>query len=435
MIEIRLKNIADRLGKSITDIARETGLNRNTVTDIYHGEVDGIKFSTIDALCDTYGLNLHDLIARKEFKIGGVPKSRIIKDIRSESPYFSWLFLDALHKPSEQYFDIGAGNIYAFFVGDRSEWYFDRVQVNRCAQRIYENFSEKNIGEVNASFIRARDQLMAYVSALADQPLEQYIGNDLIKTGRRLSELAADMLAVSAWIDAFDFGVRDDIVAQAQKAHGFTPMETSILMASGENSRSIIRRLDVLDLAEKCTKSNKKPEDFVIENREAKRFLHEYPFVSLADLASSITAYVSNTAWLANEKELLSHLSRKHAEEMRHVLRKHKIRLNPLAFFAKLAAWREERDEIEQYFRFQMRRILDVAAVRFHINPSFAPFLLPQELMHAQSGLIADHVLRHRGEDGFLLSLEHGTCNASEGERAISIQDDLASRYLSQLEL
>ena len=54
MISFRLKEVAERLGKNISEIAQETGLNRNTITALYHGRIDGIKFVTLEKLCEVY---------------------------------------------------------------------------------------------------------------------------------------------------------------------------------------------------------------------------------------------------------------------------------------------------------------------------------------------------------------------------------------------
>ncbi|MEN9558006.1 MAG: hypothetical protein RL141_375, partial [Candidatus Parcubacteria bacterium] len=194
MIEIKLQEIADRLGKNITDIARETGLNRNTITSLYHNNVDGIKFSTIDILCETYGITLQDLVVRKEFRIGAAPATKITREIHTTTPLFSWLTLQALHQPSKQYFEKGVGNLYAFFIRNDAEWYFNRTDVNRFARNAYEQYGRDGLDEIYATFERARDQLIVSLKGLSTQPIEHYISADLIKAFQRLNDLYADML-------------------------------------------------------------------------------------------------------------------------------------------------------------------------------------------------------------------------------------------------
>ena len=62
MIRLKLQNLAQDKGKTIMDIARETGLNRNTVTALYHNQADGIKFETIEKICSTYKVPLDSII-------------------------------------------------------------------------------------------------------------------------------------------------------------------------------------------------------------------------------------------------------------------------------------------------------------------------------------------------------------------------------------
>ncbi|MFA6100143.1 MAG: helix-turn-helix transcriptional regulator [Patescibacteria group bacterium] len=440
MIEIKLKEVADRLGKSLTDIARETGLHRNTVNDLYHGRVDGIKFATIDVLCDTYGLNLSDFIVRKEFRIGGAPSSKIVREIQEATPFFSWFRLNALHAPSPTYFDGGIGKIYAYFVRGEVELYFDRVEANRFARRAYERYGRAGLEDVTAAFIRSRDQLISFFDVLSTQPLERFISADLVKTLQRAGEAYADMLSVSAWIDVFDFGVRDDLLRQMRKTHSFSAADISILLASGKPTAYTARRSALLDLTDTFIKLHpKKPapdqgDAFVAENRDAKRYLRDYPFVSNAALAADIKAYASIPRALDEERNLLAHLPKRHADALKDVLRKHGMRANPLSFFAELAVWREERDEIDLRTRFHLSRILRIAAERFRLPLDVAPYLLPQEVKHAMNGLIGERALRFRSEQAMLVALERGEFKVYEGEDAVSVQDDLASRYASQIE-
>ncbi len=437
MIEVTLKEVAERLDKSISDIARETGLNRNTITDLFHNKVDGIKFSTIDTLCETYGLKLEDLVVRKEFRIGAAPASRIIREIRpSASPFFSWLYLNALHSPTRQFFDRGIGNVYAFFIRDGAEFYFDRREANRSARMIYEQYRRNGLDEIHQTFLRARDQLSSLIDTLSKQPLNQYVGPDLIKTFQRLTELSADFLSVSAWIDLLDFGVRDELVEQLKRAHGLSSAECSVLLASGDVTSSITRRIDLLKLAQTvlATKTSRTALDtFLTEHRDAKRFSLQYPHISLENLKEQLVAYCTHPQLIKSEFEELSQFPKSHVKTTRAILNAHNLRLNPFAFFATIASLRDEREEMSARIRFQMERILRVLAKRANLSSAGSHSLLPQELESSQSGLVSENTLKHRFEQGFLIALEQGSYRIHEGEQAVSVQDDLASRYLSQL--
>ncbi len=440
MIEIKLKEIAGRLGKSVMDISRETGLNRNTVSGLFHNQVDGIKFSTIDLLCDTYGLNFTDLLSRKESRVGAAPASRIVREIQTAAPFFSWFKLNALHAPSAAYFDGGIGKLYAFFIREGAELYIDRVEANRCAQAIYRRYGRSGLAGVHSAFVQAKDQLQSLLNTVSTQPIEQFIGTDLIKIFERVSDLYADSLAVSAWLDAFDYGTRDDLVRQIQKAHSFSAADISLLLTSGETTASVRRRIALLHLAKEFIRQspNNQTSDqirsFVSSHKDAQDYLKRYPFISKEALAASLRAYASMPPVLEQELETLTHLPQRHAKALKAVLSAHGMRNNPLSFFSALSAWREERDEIDAAALFQLERILRAVAKKTRLSYSFARYLLPQEVKHALNGLVSERTLQHRYEQGMLVALEHGEYKAHEGEYAASLQDDLASRYLSQLE-
>ena len=80
MVKIKLKELAKRLDKNISDIARETKLNRNTVTALYHNKVNGIDFLTLDKICKTYKVKISE-IKNKPIKIELNPEDIEIEEV------------------------------------------------------------------------------------------------------------------------------------------------------------------------------------------------------------------------------------------------------------------------------------------------------------------------------------------------------------------
>ena len=48
----------------IVDVARETGLNRNTVSSLYSERAQRIDFHTVEVLCDLFDCEISDLFER-----------------------------------------------------------------------------------------------------------------------------------------------------------------------------------------------------------------------------------------------------------------------------------------------------------------------------------------------------------------------------------
>jgi putative transcriptional regulator len=49
----------------IADVARETGLNRNTVTLLYNETAQRVDLDAIDKLCDLFGCKVEDLLEKQ----------------------------------------------------------------------------------------------------------------------------------------------------------------------------------------------------------------------------------------------------------------------------------------------------------------------------------------------------------------------------------
>jgi len=60
-------NLARYMGESkmnIADVARETGLHRNTVTLLYRETAQQVELETIDKLCELFDCQVGDLFER-----------------------------------------------------------------------------------------------------------------------------------------------------------------------------------------------------------------------------------------------------------------------------------------------------------------------------------------------------------------------------------
>ena len=66
MIRIMLYELAHRKKVRITDISRQTGLSRTTLTAINQEDAKGINFNTLDMLCRYFGCQPGDLLRYEE---------------------------------------------------------------------------------------------------------------------------------------------------------------------------------------------------------------------------------------------------------------------------------------------------------------------------------------------------------------------------------
>ena len=64
MIKCHLARLMGEHKMKIADVARETGLNRNTITLLYKEEAQRVELEAIDKLCDLFGCEVESLFEK-----------------------------------------------------------------------------------------------------------------------------------------------------------------------------------------------------------------------------------------------------------------------------------------------------------------------------------------------------------------------------------
>lgn len=49
----------------VSEIARETGLNKNTITALRYNKASGIQYETLETLCDYFGVSIGDFLVKE----------------------------------------------------------------------------------------------------------------------------------------------------------------------------------------------------------------------------------------------------------------------------------------------------------------------------------------------------------------------------------
>ncbi|WP_445359730.1 helix-turn-helix domain-containing protein [Microbulbifer sp. EKSA005] len=66
MIRCHLARLMGEKKLKVVDVARETGLNRSTITLLYKETAQRIDLDTIDKLCDLFECEVSDLLEKTE---------------------------------------------------------------------------------------------------------------------------------------------------------------------------------------------------------------------------------------------------------------------------------------------------------------------------------------------------------------------------------
>ena len=66
MIKCHLSTLMGTHKMKISDVARETGLNRSTITALYKEEASRVDMDTLDKLCKLFNCQISDLLEYNE---------------------------------------------------------------------------------------------------------------------------------------------------------------------------------------------------------------------------------------------------------------------------------------------------------------------------------------------------------------------------------
>ena len=64
MIRCHFARLMGERKLKISDVARDTGINRGTLTRLYYETAERIELEVLDQLCDYFGVELGDLLER-----------------------------------------------------------------------------------------------------------------------------------------------------------------------------------------------------------------------------------------------------------------------------------------------------------------------------------------------------------------------------------
>lgn len=68
MIRCHFARLLGERKLKISDVARDTGINRGTLTRLYYETAERIELEVLDSLCEYFGIDLPDLLERQPSK-------------------------------------------------------------------------------------------------------------------------------------------------------------------------------------------------------------------------------------------------------------------------------------------------------------------------------------------------------------------------------
>ncbi|OJI04663.1 helix-turn-helix transcriptional regulator [Polynucleobacter sp. MWH-Adler-W8] len=68
MLRVYLSRLLGEHKKKISDVARDTGINRGTLTRMYYEDAERVDLEVLDILCQYFGCSIQDLLEPEQPK-------------------------------------------------------------------------------------------------------------------------------------------------------------------------------------------------------------------------------------------------------------------------------------------------------------------------------------------------------------------------------
>lgn len=448
MAKIKLKEIAEKLGKTATDIAKETGINRNTINALMKGLVEDVKFSTLEKICKTYGLQIHDILdttTSSQPSKASESTSKLYLQEGSLVPFTCWSWVVAVNAQAKEFFNFGFGPFKLVFEGPYGWVYWDHDSLYKLSRYIYDKYGYDNkildIYNVFTTHTKALEDI--YLEA-SFESISKLSDNALIDYFNVLWNSYQKFWKYSVFIDSFDPGLDQEEINNIANKHNFSKEEIGILTTPSRmtfNNERLLALLNIIGALFNKKITQEKLNDFVENDPAIKQYTKcfdyyksNYSFIrqiTEEEIIEEINKYLQDRELFKKEFGNLKNYTSIQEDAIKKVLKNHQLSSNPLSFFNLLTFWREERKKFNLMGIYVFDLILRAIEERTGIPKSYLQYLSYEEVENVIKGLITKSTLERRHKDGIVVELDGaGGYKIIEGKEAVSIRDELQKQLL-----
>lgn len=451
-MKLLLAEVSQKIGKNASEMARETGINRNTINALLKSDVSDVKLSTLEKLCQTYHLKLMDLVSEVETAAEGVSSAQ--KEPRSrkrsykqegEFPLFTgwpWIEVAGSYQLVEGGVTHGFGKLDVYFKGDYGFAYWDLDAMRDLAEaefrtygrpaeyeKLYTKYSVY-AGDLEASYNDSHD---INPGALDESAIRQLF--------ERIRSAYRGFWECSLFIDAFDTGVDQERIEEIAKAHNLDRAAVEILTTPVEMTFADERKHALLKLVreifgKKTDVSSEQLRVLLTKHRaEFEQYKRNFDYyksnyahvkhITDQEIEQEIALYLADRELLQQDWKRLDSYEKEKQEGIAEVLKKYKLKSNPLWFFSNLTAWREHRKKVNLMGFHALDIVLAALEAKTGIPKKLLRSLSFDEVEGVLKGFVTASILERRYTSGALISIQNGSYKLFDGAEAISIQKGL----------
>jgi len=442
MVRVKLEELAKKLNKSITDIAKETKLNRNTITALYHNKVDGIKFETLERICAKYKVNIRDILENENKKTKTEEGELVYKQEGSAVPFTCWPWMMATTRLNEQFLDFGWGKLWVYFLKDYILAYWEKKAMEKLAKNTFEKYSDQDkLNEFFNHYLESVKDLKQMYFELDKEQILNYNNEEILQYHNDLMKAYEKIWDNALFIDAFDPGYDQEMINEIMKKYNFSKEEVQVLTTSEKMTFSNERIHELLKIIKNIINKNfsdYKLKRFIQEDAEIKKYIKNFDYylsnyaqinhITEGDILAEIKKYLKNKELFNKTISELNDYTKIQQAKVKGILKKYKLQENPLYFFSLLTYWRENRKQVNMMGWHVFEIILDALEKKTGINKKYLKYLAYDEISHVLKGTIDQDVLKKRKESGCMVLVSGRDYQMLVGEQAASLKNELEKR-------
>jgi len=447
MIKLKLNEIARRLGKNSSEIAREAEINRNTINALMHNKVDGLKFATLDKLCGVYDLKIQDLVEYVAEGAADQMPAAIYSQQTKAVPYYIWPILMSSNKFPKEYFNATFGVMYTYIRDKQAYVYWDVNRMNTIAQEVYERYSNPlHFERLYRVFERSMRDVEKFYSTVDLDALNKMSNTELTDYFNQIYNSCQRMYGYCYFSEAYYAGFDHREIKRLTDKYKISQSDVLVLLAPEELTYDEERRLALLTLLLPYRDKRKFDAlDFVKHDPGYQAFRREFYYGEMdyaghkpiedADLAREVENYLANKQFFNSQYERLASYSKEQKKRIKDVCRKYNLPQNPLWFFNRVAFWREAKKHAILMGVYVMDQIIAAMGNKTGLSKEYLQYLSYEEFEGALKGLVSAEILKERHDQGLLIEVRGSDYTLAVGEEADAIRSELEARISGEAPL
>lgn len=360
---------------------------------------------------------------------------------------FTATFLLGCNNFDQKFFNTSFDKLSIYFKNGYTEAFWDSENFNKASHEFFKKYYKSNeFQELFDLSMKDFDLLEKEYFKYTSEDINNMTEKVLINFLNTLLEIYKSFWSRSLFIDAFDVGYDTEQIKNISKQYEFTPEEIGILTTPFEMAFTNEKKLSLLNIVKNLPAETpiQSINNFVQESQIVKDYIKNFDYyksnyakiehITPKEIEKEIIHYVEKPDLFKKEYEYLKNYKKNSEEKINTILKKYKLKNNPLHLFNVLTFWRERRKQVNLMGIHILFDILKSLEYKTKIPLKYLSYLMYDEVDKLLNGTITLKTLELRYKEGFLVHINKESFTLISGNEALSIKNAL-DKQINQSQL